>query len=164
MIACIGAAHVDRRGILHGPLILGTSNPGDVHLDLGGVARNVAENLARLGCQVSMLSRVGDDEDGRRVLAHLQAAGIDTTMVSVSSGRPTASYTAILESGGELVLGLADMGIYDEIDCRDAGRRPPAPASASSTGSSMPTSPAPRSTGCWRSRARSMLPWTRSRW
>src|SRR5436305_257330 len=115
MIASIGAAHVDRRGILRGPTILGTSNPGDVHLDFGGVARNVAENLARLGCAVSMLSRVGDDEEGRRVIAHLRFAGIDTALVSRSPVRPTASYTAILENQGELVIGLADMDIYEEI-------------------------------------------------
>ncbi len=116
MIATIGAAHVDRRGILRGPLVLGTSNPGDIHLDFGGVARNVAENLARLGCRVSMLSRVGDDQEGRRVIARLQDLGIDTGLVSVSRTRPTASYTAILENRGELVVGLADMDIYDEID------------------------------------------------
>jgi pseudouridine kinase len=116
MIASIGAAHVDRRGILRGPLVLGTSNPGGMHPDFGGVARNVAANLARLGCRVSMLSRVGDDEDGRRVIASLRAEGIDTGLVGVSAQRPTASYTAILETGGELVVGLADMDIYDEID------------------------------------------------
>ena len=29
-IACIGGAHIDRHGLLEGPLILGTSNPGAV--------------------------------------------------------------------------------------------------------------------------------------
>ena len=60
-IACLGGAHVDRHGVLQGPLVLGTSNPGRVSSDFGGVARNVAENLARLGRRVSMLSRVGAD-------------------------------------------------------------------------------------------------------
>jgi pseudouridine kinase len=114
-IACLGGAHLDRHGVLHGPLLLGTSNPGRVSADFGGVARNVAENLARLGRRVSMLSRVGADETGRQVVAHLAGLGIDTSLVGVSPGTPTASYTAILETTGELVLGLADMEIYDEI-------------------------------------------------
>jgi pseudouridine kinase len=113
-IACIGGAHIDRHGVLGGPLIPGTSNPGSVTSDFGGVARNVAENLSRLGRDVLMVSRVGDDETGRGVVSGLNSLGIDTSPISVST-RPTASYTAILEANGELVLGLADMAIYDEI-------------------------------------------------
>jgi pseudouridine kinase len=61
-----------------------------------------------------MVSRVGDDEAGRAVVAHLRSLGIDTSMITVAAC-PTASYTAILEPDGELVLGLADMDLYDEI-------------------------------------------------
>jgi pseudouridine kinase len=114
-IACIGGAHMDRHGVLHGPLVLGTSNPGRVTSDFGGVARNVAENLARLGRRVTLLSRVGADETGQQVVAHLSALGVDASLVTVSAATPTASYTAILETTGELVLGLAAMEIYDEI-------------------------------------------------
>jgi pseudouridine kinase len=110
-IACIGGAHWDRRGMLHAPLVLGTSNPGTVYTDLGGVARNVAQNLTRLGCRVLLCSRVGDDEAGRQVLSQ----PLDTSLVTVSSACPTASYTAILETTGELVAGLADMDVYDEM-------------------------------------------------
>ena len=79
--------------MLHGASILGTSNPGSVFTDDGGVARNVAVNLMRLGREVVLCSRVGNDEAGRRVLAQ----SVDTSLVTVSEGRPTASYTAILE-------------------------------------------------------------------
>lgn len=79
--------------------------------DLGGVARNVAENLYRLGCRVMLCSRVGNDEAGRRVLAQ----PFDTSWISVSLSRSTASYTAILDHTGELVVGLADMEIYEEV-------------------------------------------------
>jgi pseudouridine kinase len=57
---------------------------------------------------------VGGDENGTAVVAHLNSLGVDTSLVSVAA-RPTASYTAILEPNGELVLGLADMDLYDEI-------------------------------------------------
>jgi pseudouridine kinase len=110
-IACIGGAHVDRLGKLHAPVVLGTSNPGTVFGDLGGVARNVAQNLARVGCRVLLCSRVGDDDAGRLVLAQ----PFDTSLVAVSPTCRTASYTAILEPSGELVIGLADMEIYDEM-------------------------------------------------
>jgi pseudouridine kinase len=113
-IACIGGAHIDRHAVLKGPPVPATSNPGNVSTSFGGVARNVAENLARLGRAVAMVSRVGSDEAGRAVVSRLQSLGIDTSMIGVADG-PTASYTAILEPGGELVFGLADMDLYDEI-------------------------------------------------
>ena len=34
---------------------------------------------------------------------------------SRSDAAPTATYTALLDKSGELVIGLADMGIYDEL-------------------------------------------------
>jgi pseudouridine kinase len=113
-IACIGGAHIDRHGRLASPLIPGTSNPGSVTTDFGGVARNVAENLARLGRRVRMVSRVGGDEAGRSVVSHLQFLSVDTSLITVAP-HPTASYTAIIQPDGELVLGLADMAVYDEI-------------------------------------------------
>ena len=61
-----------------------------------------------------MVSRVGDRRNGAAVVAHLHSLGIDTSLVSVAA-RATASYTAILEPNGELVLGLADMDLYDEM-------------------------------------------------
>jgi pseudouridine kinase len=114
LIACIGGAHLDRRAMLRGPLVLGTSNPGTVYADFGGVARNIAQNLAHLGCPVVLCSRVGDDDAGRQVLTQ----PIDTSLITVSTAHPTASYTAILETTGELVIGLADMDVYDEVTPR----------------------------------------------
>lgn len=106
LIVCIGGAHLDRRGILRAPLVLGTSNPGAIRTDLGGVARNVAQNLANLGCRVLLCSRVGNDEAGRQVLSQ----PLDTSLVTVSDSRPTASYTAIL---GALIANPVDAA--DEI-------------------------------------------------
>lgn len=113
-IACIGGAHLDRHGVLKQPLVQGTSNPGNVSCSFGGVARNVAENLARLGREVMLVSRVGDDDVGRQLISQIRDLGVDTSQVGVAS-RQTGSYTAILQPEGELVLGLADMDIYEEI-------------------------------------------------
>src|SRR3989337_2154813 len=51
-VLVIGAAGLDLGGRSELPLRLGTSNPGEVRVSDGGVARNVAENLARLGMEV----------------------------------------------------------------------------------------------------------------
>ncbi len=66
-ILVVGAAGLDTKGYVAGPLQPGTSNPGDIRISRGGVARNVAENLARLGEHAVLLSAVGDDRSGWRV-------------------------------------------------------------------------------------------------
>ncbi len=114
--AAIGAAHLDRIARASGPVALGSSNPATVAASPGGVARNVAENLARLGSEVRLISRVGDDEAGRFVLAQTRVAGVDVSEIEIVSGAATAGYTALLDPAGGLVVAFADMAIYDGFD------------------------------------------------
>jgi len=123
MIACIGAAHIDRKARALAPVVAGSSNPVAVTKGFGGVARNVAENLARLGASVKLLSRVGRDAEGNGVAAALMALGIDIAGIERVDGTATASYTALLEPGGQLVVALADMAIYDGMDERFMAER-----------------------------------------
>jgi D-beta-D-heptose 7-phosphate kinase/D-beta-D-heptose 1-phosphate adenosyltransferase len=78
-----------------------------------GGAANVAANLNSLGCRVSVVGVVGDDEDGVQLLELLQSSGIDTSSISLLKDRPTVCKTRILggrqqmlrldvEKGGEL--------------------------------------------------------------
>jgi pseudouridine kinase len=99
--------NVDRILRLDRTARLGTSNPAVVTTSPGGVARNVAEHLARLGDSVALWGAVGDDDAGRRLLANCAALGIDTSGV-VASDRPTGSYTAVIDPDGSLVIGIAD--------------------------------------------------------
>ena len=46
----------------------------------------------------------------------LQVAGIGTETVLRCSAVPTASYTAVLDPRGELLVGLADMQIYERLE------------------------------------------------
>ena len=48
-VVCIGGANVDRKFHLNGGAQLGTSNPAAMSVSVGGVARNIADNLGRLG-------------------------------------------------------------------------------------------------------------------
>lgn len=114
-IACFGAAHLDRKAHALGPLVAGSSNPVRMDFSHGGVARNVAENLVRLGAGVSMTSLVGDDPDGDTVVAGLDALGIDTATVPRHPSAKTASYIALLQADGSMSVAMADMAIYDEM-------------------------------------------------
>lgn len=112
-IVCIGGAVFDRKYHAHAPLISETSNPVSGYRSHGGVARNVTENLARLGANIGFVSILGDDETGRAILDHLRLIGVDVSRAIVTTQAPTAEYAAILGPDNELALGIADMGIFD---------------------------------------------------
>jgi len=115
-VVCVGGAAIDRTYRAPGDVRIGTSNPMQGRQGFGGVARNVAETLARLRVPVALASLVGDDANGRAIRDHCGAVGIDaTTMLSVPDAR-TAEYVAVLDGAGDLVLGIADMDIFDAFD------------------------------------------------
>lgn len=82
---------------------------------MGGVARNVAENLGRLGCGPLLLTAVGDDREGEWLLAETGAQGVETGLALRVAGARTGSYTAVLEPSGELVIALNEMRVTEEL-------------------------------------------------
>lgn len=115
-VTCIGAANLDRKLRSLGGIALHTSNPASQSESFGGVARNIAENLARLGTPVALLTATGKDSSGAALLAHAQSLGIDTggtlQLADVASG----TYTAVLDQDGEMLVALADMALYERLD------------------------------------------------
>ncbi|MFI4994503.1 MAG: carbohydrate kinase [Hyphomicrobiales bacterium] len=130
-IVCIGGATVDRKYYSARPLIPETSNPVEGHRSYGGVARNVAENLARLGVDVSLVSILGDDDAGNAVLRHLHDLGVDASRVVTTREKPTAEYVAVIGPDRGLVIGLADMDIFGLLTTAHIERAWPHLASAS---------------------------------
>src|SRR6185295_5414330 len=116
-VVCIGGANIDIKCRIAGPTVMGSSNPGAAALAPGGVARNIAHNLALLGVGAALVSVVGDDSFGARVIAATAAAGVDMRGVIRSAGA-TGSYHAILDAAGELILGVAAMGILERLTPR----------------------------------------------
>ena len=68
-VTAVGACHLDRKARSAAPLAQGASNPVVLQSCPGGVARNVAENLARLGLRAALVSRLGRDAEGEALLA-----------------------------------------------------------------------------------------------
>ncbi len=120
-VACIGGATVDRVYRATSEVRLGTSNPVVQSRGFGGVARNVAESLARFGVPASLVTAVGADANGRALVAHLAAAGVDVGGVIERPGAATAEYVAVTGPTGDLVLGLADMAVFDTLDADAIG-------------------------------------------
>ncbi len=114
MILVVGGMNVDVKARSAAPVVSGTSNPGTVVRSAGGVGRNVAENLARLGSPVALVSAVGSDPDGDWLLAVTAAAGVDVAGV-VRTEAGTGVYAAVLEPDGELVVAVSGMAAADEV-------------------------------------------------
>ena len=114
-IACIGAAHIDRIARCREEFAWRASNPVTQTASSGGVARNVALNLARMGRRAKLVSVLGTDREGEALLAELRAHAVDCTDAAQLEGRTTASYTALLDVAGELLCGLADADIYQAL-------------------------------------------------
>ena len=66
---------------------------------LGGAPANVAWHLAQLGTPVALVTRVGDDDDGRAAVAALAARGVETRWIQRDGERATGEVTVTLEDG-----------------------------------------------------------------
>ncbi len=113
-VVVIGGANLDIRATSAEPLIGGTSNPGRVRIMPGGVARNIAEHLARMGVDTALISAVGNDPAGHQILAQTVAAGVDITGVD-NVPKPTGIYSAILDHDGNLATAVNAMAIIESI-------------------------------------------------
>ena len=92
-------------------VLLRTSSPGTLHVSPGGVGRNIAEGLARLGTHPLLLTAVGDDAFGDQLLSH--AASLQGEM-GVGSYRYGGEGGG--ESGGEGGGGFGGSGGVCGID------------------------------------------------
>ncbi|WP_374368187.1 carbohydrate kinase family protein [Dongia sp.] len=120
-ITVIGGANLDIKSRIAGKAIAGTSNPGWTEMSPGGVGRNIAENLARLGARVSLLTLIGEDTNGDRLRRSARAAGIDTTLMMRRRGS-TGTYSATLDAEGEMLIAVSDMRLIDGMKPGDITR------------------------------------------
>jgi pseudouridine kinase len=107
-VVVVGGANLDLKARTTAAIVTGTSNPGTVTTSPGGVGRNVAENLARLGTPTVLVAAVGSDHFGDGLLDATAAAGVDISHVRQAAGT-TGTYLAVLDAAGDLAVGVSDM-------------------------------------------------------
>lgn len=116
---CIGGANRDEVMRLAAAIELGASNRVSTTATVGGVARNVAQNLVAFGVGVQLLAAVGEDAEGAAVLAQTRAAGVDVSHCVRRTGLVTGRYVAVLAPDGQLAVGLADMEAAESLGPAD---------------------------------------------
>ncbi|WP_192253892.1 carbohydrate kinase family protein [Mesorhizobium silamurunense] len=111
-ILALGGAHIDRRGQVSGTYVPAASNPGVMREDVGGGVFNALRSMVKRGVSASLLSVRGGDAAAETVAAAIAGAGIADLSV-IFLDRTTPSYTGLIDTEGELIVGFADMGLYD---------------------------------------------------
>lgn len=115
-IVVIGGANIDIKGYSSGQYIDNTSNPGKVISSSGGVGRNIAQNLAYFDVDVSLLSAVGDDLYGKKIIKESKKSGINLEHILRLKGKKSGVYLAVLDQQGELMGGVSDMDILENLN------------------------------------------------
>jgi pseudouridine kinase len=123
LVTVVGGANIDIQGFPRRRLRMGDSNPGSVRVSAGGVGRNIAENLARLGHKVCFISVFGDDEHSRLLFDSLEGVGVDTTRSITLEGHAASLYLCILDVDGALHVAVSDMEIIERLDATALGDR-----------------------------------------
>ncbi len=106
-VVCIGSVVWDLIGRSNDILSFGNDTAGSITRRPGGVAFNIARQLAKLGARPIMLSIIGQDIDGDKLHAECNDLGLDMQFVTRSKALPTDCYMAIEDRNG-LVVAIAD--------------------------------------------------------
>lgn len=114
-VIVIGAAIADITGFSSIPLIPHDSNPGEIKFSSGGVGRNIAENLARLDCQVELITAFGEDVYALGLISHCKESGIQIENSFFTSDHSTAIYLSINNPDGDMAVAISDTKIIDKL-------------------------------------------------
>ncbi len=112
-ILCIGSVLWDVIGRSPVAMHLGADMPGRISRLPGGVAMNIAMTLSRFGLTPSLLTAIGQDEEGHELLAACADLGVLTDHVHRPDDLPTDVYMAI-EGAGGLIAAIADAHSLEE--------------------------------------------------
>jgi ribokinase len=101
-VLVVGSLHLD---ILvkaaHLPIIDETARGSSWQMACGGKGGNQAAWAARFGARTAMISRVGDDDFGKRLTANLRASGVNTDEVAIDRAAGSGMSVAILDANGD---------------------------------------------------------------
>ncbi|MBT6330219.1 MAG: kinase, partial [Kordiimonadaceae bacterium] len=111
----IGGANMDIYGSANEDIRLKDSNPGRVTTSPGGVARNIAENLAKLEVSCHLIAAVGNDLYGDKIIQHAKTAGINVEHILRVGDANTSTYLSVLDNDNDTMVAISDMDIVDHL-------------------------------------------------
>ena len=115
-VTVIGGSNMDIQGFPNNSLVMYDSNPGKVDISMGGVGRNIAENLSRLNVNTKLISAIGNDLYGNTILSECKNLNIDVNDCLVSDEYSTSIYVSILNNSKDMQLAISHMDIIEKLD------------------------------------------------
>ncbi len=110
-VVVIGASNIDYLAHSFTDIVMSDSNPGYIYKSWGGVGRNIAESLARLGIKPTLLTALGDDAEDFIMMAKSIQLNLIYQRVA-----QTPSYLAIHDKFGNLVSAVAAMETVKKLN------------------------------------------------
>lgn len=114
-ITVIGGVNVDISAALIAPFVQHDSIPGQVAMDCGGVARNIAHNLCLLGHSVSFVTIFGGDVFGDICRKKCEDIGLNISQSASLDHLRNGIYLCVNDQSGDMVVGVADTSIIDNL-------------------------------------------------
>ncbi|HKM02000.1 MAG: kinase [Tissierellia bacterium] len=114
-VTVVGGVNIDIQGFPKGKLIPEDSNIGTVKISLGGVGRNIGENLIRLGVKTKIISVLGDDIYSNKILVDSADIGLDMTDSMILKGENASIYLAVLDEENDMHVAINSMDIMEKM-------------------------------------------------
>lgn len=86
---------------------------------IGGAPLNVALRMQSLGLNTSLISRVGDDNNGKEIVQYLESGGIDIATLQVDNEYNTGEVTVMLNEKGSASYDIQYPAAWDKIVCNE---------------------------------------------
>ena len=83
---------------------------------IGGAPLNVANRLQSLGNQVSMVTAIGNDDDGKQILDFIKQTGMESHAVQIHENYQTGSVKVMLNDKGSATYDIEYPRAWDKIE------------------------------------------------
>ncbi len=114
-IVVIGGSNIDICAESYDTLREFDSNPGKVSTSFGGVARNIADNLTRLGENVEFISIFGDDINGNELKRNCKLLGMNIDNSLTVPNSVSSTYISILDKNKDMKVAISAMDISENF-------------------------------------------------
>lgn len=115
-VCVIGGCNIDFIAKSFEKINMKDSNPGTLEYSFGGVAKNIAENLLKMGIDNKFISVFGDDVYSKEIKDYLKKIGLDFSNSKFLTNRGMSNYISILDENNDLFTAISSMEVLDEIN------------------------------------------------
>jgi pseudouridine kinase len=112
----LGGTNIDIVGYSNNKIIKNDSNPGSVKFSYGGVGRNIAVNMKKMGLDVNMITAFGNDSFKDLLVEDFKTFQIDIAQSVFSQKYPSSIYLCVLDQDKDMDLAINSMDVIHEID------------------------------------------------